>query len=293
MHVLIPVYDFSTLSGQPMFAYELARCLAKRGHEVTVAAQTVGGVMRQQAEAIGIRSVTFPDAQREHPDVIHASGMGPTQWAINQFNGTPTIVTIHSQWHYEDPLVDSRVRHYACVRPQIRKKIVETNGIPLHKTSVVFNGVDMERFTPHAEKFEPPTVLFVGTVDYLREKAGWDVITKTKEFGWNALFVGRRLSGWLNADLLPPHVTYMDQDVWDIEKLTQRCDRTAGILLGRTLIEGWACGVRGWAYEIDLEGQITSSGEYTVPPPEIMAQFDIEYMTDCYEAIYMSQALGR
>lgn len=289
MNILIPIFDFSTLSGQPMFAYELARCLVKRGHDVTITASTVGGLMAQQATAAGIRAAVLPEAQRDRPDIIHASGMGPTQWALNQFNGTPVIVTIHSQWHYEAPLIDTRVRHYACVRPQIRQKIVQQDGIPLQKTSVVYNGIDLRRFTPSEDKFDPPTVLFVGTVDYLREKAGWDVINQTEEFGWNALFVGRKLSGWLEN--VPPHVTHMDQDVWEIENLTKRCERTAGILLGRTLLEGWACDVTGWVYEIDLYGQITEKGQYTPPPPELMAQFDIEYMTDCYEAIYLSQRL--
>jgi hypothetical protein len=51
----------------------------------------------------------------------------------------------------------------------------------------------------------------------------------------------------------------------------QRCSETAGILLGRTTIEGWMCGKSGWIYDVDEKGQITD--KTFASPPEDISKF--------------------
>ena len=43
------------------------------------------------------------------------------------------------------------------------------------------------------------------------------------------------------------------------------CDETAGILLGRTTIEGWLCGKPGWIYDVNSSGTINSKTLHEVP----------------------------
>ena len=40
---------------------------------------------------------------------------------------------------------------------------------------------------------------------------------------------------------------------------------TAGILLGRTTIEGWLCGRDGWIYDVDASGTINGVTLNSVP----------------------------
>jgi hypothetical protein len=54
-----------------------------------------------------------------------------------------------------------------------------------------------------------------------------------------------------------PNIKYIDKR-WDTENIVQCMDFTAGILLGRTTLEGWSCDVPGYMYIIDIHGNIQS-----------------------------------
>ena len=149
---------------------------------------------------------------------------------------------------------------------------------------MIYNGVESGRFTSGGEKFDRPTVLFAGTVDYLRAHASALLLEETAKRDWDVLFVGRRMSGQL--DDLPPHARYHEGDIWDIENTLSKCVATAGILLGRTTIEGWWAGLPGFIYDINSEGVVDGWGEYQPPHQEIMRLFDSSYMADRYEEIY-------
>lgn len=283
-HILIACADFTTISGMPMFNYDLGKELVARGKRVTLAAPNVGGTMARRGRDAGIECATFDQARGLRPDVLHVQGVHPAHWAIHTFPRVPAVATVHSRLIYETPYLHDNIKKYACVRPEILDKIISVDNVPWAKTTVVYNGVDFERFTPSDDKFDIPTILFAGTVDYLRAQASQMVIDIAEKRGWNVMFVGRRLSGHLNE--LPPHVSHMDGDLWDIELTTRKCTATAGILLGRTTLEGWACGIPGFVFEIDNEGIVQSWGEYAPPPPSIMRQFDIRFMVDTYERLY-------
>lgn len=288
MNILIACADFTTISGMPMFVYELSRELRRRGHDVSVAAPNVGGVMAEKAREVGVNCFTFGEAGGLRPDVLHVQEMHPADWALQKFKA-PAVSTVHSQLIYEKPYVHDRIKHYACVRPEILHKVVSEDGVPWERTSVVYNGVDLERFRPNEDKFDPPTLLFAGTVDYLRAEASGLAIQIAQERGWEVAFVGRRLSAHL--DVLPGHARHVNGDIWDIHDITGRCVATAGVLLGRTLVEGWSCGIPGFVFEIDQEGHVVRWGEYPPPPPQVMALFDIKFMVDMYERLY-ARALG-
>ena len=51
----------------------------------------------------------------------------------------------------------------------------------------------------------------------------------------------------------------------NVEKFVKGCSETAGILLGRTTIEGWLCGKPGWIYDIDSDGNIKDKKLNEVP----------------------------
>ena len=50
-----------------------------------------------------------------------------------------------------------------------------------------------------------------------------------------------------------------------VEPYVKNCYETAGILLGRTTIEGWLCGKSGWIYNVDDKGEILNKRKHEVP----------------------------
>jgi Glycosyltransferase Family 4 len=286
MRVLIAVVNFRFLTGAELYVYELSRSLALRGHDVTVVSET-GGLIAERARGNGVKAYAYDELPADAQfDVMHVQELAPARWAMDRFPDVPAVATVHSQWPCENPLIDPRIYKYVCIRPEVREKIVREDGIPAEKTTVIYNGVDFSRFNRDgAELPERDMVLFAGTVDPLRRAAALDVIERSVAEDFDVLFIGTRHSTHLDGEL-PDNVRWIGGDVWDIERYVKRCTATAGIVLGRTTLEGWACGKPGWIYDIELDGSIRSRDVYTPPHKDILQQFDIEYMTDELELLY-------
>ncbi len=287
MKIQLWTHQFRDISGSPVWSYELARVLTQRGHDTTIVAQDVGGIMKEQADHNGIRVLDY--AQRlQRPDVLQVTATGPAHAAVTRFPGTPAVSTVHSTLIYERPHVHPWIRAYVGVRPQIVELLRGEYGIDPRLTTVIYNGVDRSRFRPGGEKFEKPTILFAGTVDYLRAAATHITNHWAAKNNHNVIYVGRKMSGQM--DDKPIHVRYCEGDRWDIENLLRQCHMTAGILLGRTTIEGWACGLPGLVHDIDNDGNVLFSEVHAPPHPQLMELFDIETMADQYERLYESIA---
>ena len=286
MRILISVINFRHLTGAELYVYELSRSLASRGHDVSIVSQS-GGLISQKARAHGVTVYDFSAMPVGLEfDLLHVQELAPAQWAMTAFPGTPVMATVHSQWPCEEPMIDERIHKYVCIRPEVRDKIVAQNGIPIERTAVVYNGVDTARFNRAGSVTpERPMVLFAGTVDPIRRASGLHLIERSIEEDFDVLFIGTRHDTQLDGEL-PPNVDWIQGDVWEIEEYVRRCTATAGIVLGRTTIEGWMCGKPGWIYDVDLDGSIRSVDFFPPPHRDLLAQFDIEFMTDQMELLY-------
>ena len=88
-------------------------------------------------------------------------------------------------------------------------------------------------------KSEKERILFVGTIDYLRQNAIMDLIEQTSKNNQELWIVGKKRTALLD-NINSEHVKYFEP-TWDVEKYIKQTHKTAGILLGRTTIEGWLC----------------------------------------------------
>ena len=129
-------------------------------------------------------------------------------------------------------------------REEIKDYIVNSHKIPKEKVCVIHNPIDNEKFKPSKQlhKREKKRILFVGTIDYLRKATIQDLINVTRENNQELWIVGKKNDVYLD-DMIKneTHVVYYEPTT-NIEKFIHQCDETAGILLGRTTIEGWLCG---------------------------------------------------
>ena len=293
LNILIGCLNFNDYTGSELHIYELAKGLKKAGHNVSICSN-VGGVMKNRAKGLGIPTYQLneppgfrlgdgksqvmtpqgPQLTKEGQlyklkevkfDIMHLHHKPVTEHLLRLFPQTPVITTIHSEViELEHPVIDDRISKYICIRPEIKDYITEVFEVEEKKTSVIYNPFDAQRFKPHVKpNNKNKRILFVGTIDYIRQDTILHLIESTKEQGKELWILGKKKSDYLD-DLNESHVTYIEP-TWDVEKYIKQCDETAGILLGRTTIEGWLCDRPGWIYDVDSSGNISSYKLHEVP----------------------------
>ena len=297
--VLLSCLFFKTFTGSEMYVYELAKGLKKLNCDVTVLSD-IDGPLSVIAKTKGIKVLSFSDApgykvgdgkwgintpqgpQPSQPnvmykisevdfDIIHTQHTPITNQICQMYPNTDKISTIHSEViDLENPVIDEKIKKYICIRPEIQEHIVSKFEIDKLKTEVVYNPIDTERFNTKNIK-DDGYVLFVGTIDYLRENTIKDLVGYTKEIGKELWLVGENKSNYLEDLLKSSHVKYYNATS-KVETFVKNCSETAGILLGRTTIEGWLCGKSGWIYNVDDSGYILNKDRYE--PPQDVLKFD-------------------
>ena len=299
LKVLLSCLFFKTFTGSEMYVYELARGLKKLNCDVTVLSD-INGPLSKLAQKQGIKVLPFTNPpgyklgdgkwgynspegfQPTTPnvmyktsevdyDIIHTQHTPVTTQICQMYPNIDKISTIHSEViSLENPIINETIKKYICIRPEIQNHITTNFDIPLEKTKVVYNPIDTDRFNNKNVK-DDGYVLFVGTMDYLRETTIKDLVEYTKSINKELWLVGENKSNYLSDLLINPHVKYFEATN-KVEPFVKNCSETAGILLGRTTIEGWLCGKPGWIYNIDDSGYINNKERFEAP--EDIGKFD-------------------
>lgn len=257
-----------------MYVYELARELLKKKYQVSIASLSTDMdselVARLQHE--NLKYYQLGDVPNDF-DIVHSSQTKPTELVRMMFK-CPVIQTIHSEIldKYESP-VDG-VDHYIAIRPKIFERLVDK--YPTSKISEVYNGVDKSRFFPTDNK-KQKVIVFCGTRNLLRQEASID-LHKYIDQGYKLIYIGEgweKLTDTENIMYLPPR--------WDIETLLHNAELTAGIMLGRTTIEGYQCGLGAIIYTVDEKGNILKKEEHNARPRK---EYYSDYMASEMDKIY-------
>jgi hypothetical protein len=293
--VLLSCLSFQTFTGSEVYVYELAKSLQKQNCQVTVLSQ-IGGPLTDLAKKDGIKCVSFqeppgfklgdgvwafskPDGTQEKSqmgvlykvaevdfDIIHAQHKPVIERLIGMYPECPKVCTIHSEVmsrNLEDPVLDQSIKGYIAIRPEIKSHIIEKFEVPEEMIEVIYNPVNPEKYNNKGNK-DGDYVLFVGTIDYLREQAIRDLIEHTFSENRELWLVGANHSSYLDDILKHPHVKHFPP-TWDLKKYISNCYQTAGIQLGRTTIESWMSGKKSWIYKVDELGNILSKNLTDIP----------------------------
>jgi len=233
-----------------MYVYTLAKELVDMGNEVTIYSK-IGGLITKKARQAGIEVIDKLDKKRKF-DVMHLN----QNWSAHVLDiyDIPAIYTIHSKFECENPVKDERIKKYIAIRPSIAQKWSID-------AEIIYNPIDFSRFHEYPTPKED-LILFVGTIDPLRKQSAMHLLASGKR----CRFVGQKFDSW--ADNLD---NWFDA-TWDIEKHLKEATATAGIMLGRTTLEGFACGLPAIIYDVDEQGNIKSFDTHEVP--EDMSKFD-------------------
>ena len=292
LNVLISCLSFKNFTGSELYVYELAKNLLNENCEVTVVSD-INGPLAKMALNLGIKlyhineppgfklgdgkwgfntdkgfevaqEYKFYKVKEVNYDVIHTQHKPITEAICNLYPDVPKLYTIHSEViSLEEPILHPSIKKYVAIRPSIADYIENDFSVPSEDIVVIRNPIDEKRFNKVNVKNEN-YVLFVGTIDYLRESAIRDLSTYAKENNLELWLVGANSSIYLEELLKENHIKHFNA-TWNIEKFVKNCKETAGIMLGRTTIEGWMCGKGGWIYNVDSKGDITEK-EFYEPP---------------------------
>jgi glycosyltransferase involved in cell wall biosynthesis len=294
--VLLSCLNFRTFTGSELYVFELAKELKKLNCSVTVLSQ-IGGPLTDMAKKLGIKCLSFEEspgfklgdgkwgfntqegfkASTENVlyrvsevdfDIIHMQHKPVAERMIQFYPEINKIYSIHSEViELEDPIKHESIKKYIAIRPEIKDYIVDKFEIPDEQVEVIYNPIDNDKFKPKPTIKSENSVLFVGTIDYLRKETILDLMERTKEEGKELWLVGEDKSNYLQQVLFEPHVKHFPA-TWSVESFISKCEETAGIQLGRTTIEGWMCGKPSWIYKVDSGGFILSKEKFD-PPTDI------------------------
>lgn len=312
LKVLIGCLFFQKFTGSEMYVYELSKNLIKSNCEVTIIAAETNGPLVKLAEKLGIKVKNI----REAPGYK----VGDGKWTIKTENGQELskpnqyykmsevdfdiihcqhkpvidilnflypninkISTIHSEViDLENPVIHPSIKRYIAIRPEIKEKMVNSFGIDENIIDIIYNPVDSNRFYPK-NTYSKNYILFVGSIDYLREKTIRDLIVTSGNENKELWLVGENKSNYLNDILKNEHVRYFESTL-EVDRYIHECSETAGILLGRTTIESWMCGKPSWIYQVDSMGNILQKKLHVVPND--LEKYDSKKVTQSIKTLY-------
>lgn len=296
LKILIGCLSFANLTGSELYVFELAKALAEKGFDVSICSN-LGQPLTQLAKQYGIKLYSFNEPPsfklgdgtwkltshlgdevvsqpntlykitEDKFDILHLNHKPVTEHLLKLYPNTPVVCSIHSEViNLEEPIISPQIKKYIAIRPEIKEHIVNNFKIDPTCVDVIYNPIDSKRFKPVFSniKRDKKRILFVGTIDYLRKETIKDLINTTKENGEELWIVGKFNGVEPNEFDMGEHVKYFPP-IKNIEKYVYECDETAGVLLGRTTIEGWMCGKKGWIYNINDNGNVLSKTLYDVP----------------------------
>jgi len=293
LNVLISCLFFQKFTGSEMYVFELAKNLIKQNCDVTIVASETNGPLVLMATKLGIKVkniketpgyklgdgqwvVMTPEGPKPsipnnyykisetHFDIIHCQHKPIVNIMNLLYPNVDKISTIHSEViELENPVIHPSIKKYVAIRPEIKEYIISNFTIPENMVDVIYNPIDETKFFDKKINSEN-YILFVGSVDYLREKTIKDLVEYSKIENKELWIVGENKSNYLSELIKNSHVKYYGPTL-DVDKYIHKCSETAGILLGRTTIEGWMCNKPGWIYNVDNTGDIISKELFDIP----------------------------
>ena len=282
MKILLGCLNANGLGGSELYHYELARELDSLGHDVTLFTMRQidwTNEVRLKLQHVRQLDLTNLDVTEKY-DIIIASQPQVNQFILQQFKDTPIISIIHSEIRSEDPILDPRILHYIAIRKPIADMLINDYKIEKDKVSLIYNPIDQERFnSANSNKFVRYSGIFVGEVlDPIRFKPIQHLVQQCIENDWDLYIMSES-----RYDFNHPNIKYLDKQ-WDTETVVKQMHFTAGILLGRTTLEGWCCDIPGYMYIIDIHGNILNIE--TALPDYIKEFCNSKYVAKQHEQLY-------
>jgi hypothetical protein len=240
-NILLCAMEFASLTGAPMYNYNLAKGLIELGHDVTCVGLDIGGHMMTMLENIGCKvykSIESPKWEKYY-DLAIISENFPQY--LDFIYADKVYNFCHSKHIIDQPIDDNRITGYLAPREQIANKWnKEFTIIPIP--------IDFDRFTPKTEKQESYTILAPCTRDLLRRPMFISLIERAKKDpDIEVWLVGEDHNG-IDGLELPENIKVMPSTN-SIEVEIAKADEIAGIFIGTVTLEAWAMNKKTSVYD--------------------------------------------
>lgn len=282
MKILLGCLNANGLGGSELYHYELARELDQLGHDITLfTMRPIDWTDQVRLNLQHVRQLDLTNLDTtENFDIIVASQPDVNIFMLNHFAEIPLVSIIHSEIRSEDPILDSRISHYIAIRQPIADMLINEYHISPDKVSLIYNPIDQSRFNSTSTvKFDKHSGIFVGEVlDPIRFNAVSHLVQQCIENDWDLYLMSESRFNFNH-----PNIKYTDKR-WDTENIVKLMHFTAGILLGRTTLEGWCCDIPGYMYIIDIQGNIQTIE--TTAPDYIKELCNSKYVAEQHARLY-------
>ena len=147
LRVLITNVALAERTGSEMYVHDLSLALAARGHTPLVYTPQPGPLAADLAKrGVEVRG-SLADFSAP-PDIVHGQHTVPTISALRHFPGAPALYVCHDATARVDtPPLFPRILRHVAVDHNCRERVMKA-GVPPDRIRVVYNWVDLSRFTP-------------------------------------------------------------------------------------------------------------------------------------------------
>jgi pyruvyltransferase len=317
LKVLIGCLSFSELTGSELLTLETAKGLSERNCEVSVVSASISDKFKHICKKYGIKTYTINEpphyklgdgewyintpngpqqtqknilyrVNQETFDIIHVNHTPITERLLKLYPESNFVNTVGSEIiDLENPVIDEKIKKYIAVRPTIKDYLINEYKIDDDDIEIIYNPINNNRFK-HIKLpsgTNKKVTLFVGTMDFLREKPINDLVNRCEKDDKELWLVGKDTMGYgKNISNTKEHVKYFEPTD-NIEEFYYKCDETCGIMLGRTTIEGFLCGKPGIIYNVDKYGEIIGCTYNEVPKD--LSIFKYDYNINKIKKVYI------
>lgn len=145
LSILITNIVMSERTGTEMATFELAIALYKKGHRVIVYSPSLGRLAMELC-ARGVPVVDDVSKIGFVPDIIHGNHNVALATAMIRFGTVPAVFVCHDTISpFDEPIITNRIMSYIAVDYACRTRLL-VSGVKEHKTEIIINAVDTERF---------------------------------------------------------------------------------------------------------------------------------------------------
>ena len=282
LRVLICCQFFKNYTGSELVVYEYSKELVKLGCDVSIISSMIGDPLLSKAQKNGVKVYGFSNLpnhrlndkgqfeffkNEKEFDIIHINHKPIGELILQLYPNTPAVMHIHSEIipKFEEPIINNFIKKYISIRPSVTEYI-KTFNILSKDIVEIDNPFDCTRFNTNYKsiKNEKEIILFIGTLDYLRKDTLFDLCKITNKNSQEFWIIGADNMGYAEELEQFKHVKWLGVKS-NVEDYLKKCDYTAGILVGRTTIEGFLCGKKGWVYDVDGNGKILNKKLMDIP----------------------------
>jgi uncharacterized protein with GYD domain len=253
MRILLSTLELSTLTGQPIYTYHLAKGLRELGHEVVAVGDTVGGEIKKMFESVGAK-VYFQSQRAIWHGYYDLVVLSEAQSAMTlNYIESPNIVQImHAKHDIEKPMLDLRIKAYLAPRQQI----IDHHQIT---ADILPIPIDFERFNVKKVPHDKYRVVSLSTFDGLRTKMFESLAERAKDEMVEVYLVGKDHGGLAGVDTsrftIKQEISY-----FEVPNLLAQMDELVSLYEGTVAYEATAMGLKTLIYQ---ENGISEYQDYT------------------------------